>query len=332
MPIRRSKRPLQGPLPLRLPARGGRAPVKALLATLAALLLLGGGFLWFRSSSFVAVNQVEITGVSGADAAVIESTLRSKAMQMSTMHYSVRALQEAVASLHIVRSLQARVSFPHRMSISVTEQLPVAMLTSRSGSAAVAGDGVVLGSQVTAGALPSIAISTLPHSGQLVGGSQLRSYLTILGAAPAPLLPLVSKLYVGIQGLTVQMRNGLIVYFGDDQRPHAKWDSLVAVLTSPSSAGARYVDVRLPERPAAGMPEGSISASEGAQVSATEPTSAALAESLAKAITGQRPIEAASGIVPSLSEPGNVAPSEESPEVNAPESASSGGEGTTPEG
>jgi hypothetical protein len=60
------------------------------------------------------------------------------------------------------------------------------------------------------------------------------------------------------------------VYFGDASRPHAKWLSLARVLADPSSAGASYVDVRLPERPAAGFPG---SAGPAASTSESKPTS-----------------------------------------------------------
>ena len=52
------------------------------------------------------------------------------------------------------------------------------------------------------------------------------------------------------------LRGGLLAYFGDATLPHAKWLSLARVLADPSSAGASYVDVRLPERPAAGFAAG----------------------------------------------------------------------------
>ena len=52
------------------------------------------------------------------------------------------------------------------------------------------------------------------------------------------------------------MRNGLLVYFGDATRPHAKWLSLADVLADPSSAGASYVDVRLPVAPRRRLPRG----------------------------------------------------------------------------
>ena len=78
----------------------------------------------------------------------------------------------------------------------------------------------------------------------------------MLGAAPAPLARFVVRAFTGPMGLTVAMRSGLRVYFGAASRPHAKWLSLVRVLADPSSAGASDVDVRLPERPAAGFPAG----------------------------------------------------------------------------
>ncbi len=74
----------------------------------------------------------------------------------------------------------------------------------------------------------------------------------MLGAAPRVLLGWVSKVFMGPEGLTVAMRNGVSLYFGDATRPHAKWLSAARVLADPSSAGATYVDLRAPERPAAG--------------------------------------------------------------------------------
>jgi len=85
------------------------------------------------------------------------------------------------------------------------------------------------------------------------------------------------------------MRGGLLVYFGDAARPHAKWTALARVLADPSSAGASYIDVRLPERPAAGFSAGSApsasAVSTTGQASTPESTVSALAEGLT-AITG----------------------------------------------
>jgi hypothetical protein len=114
----------------------------------------------------------------------------------------------------------------------------------------------------------------------------------MLGAAPAPLAKAVTRAFSGPKGLTIVMRSGLLVYCGDAARPHAKWISLARVLADPSSAGASYVDVRLPERPAAGYASG-VAPSSGARVGEGESSaqgvaqsSEALAERLAAAVGG----------------------------------------------
>ena len=48
------------------------------------------------------------------------------------------------------------------------------------------------------------------------------------------------------------LRSGPELYFGASDRLTAKWDSAVAVLANASSAGAAYIDVSDPSRPAAG--------------------------------------------------------------------------------
>ena len=99
----------------------------------------------------------------------------------------------------------------------------------------------------------------------------------------------VARAYSGPRGLTLQMRDGLLVYFGDASRPHAKWLSLESVLADPSSAGAQYVDLRLPEHPAAGFaagtaPAGSFPAGasgSGEQAGGPETTLSAVSAGLA---------------------------------------------------
>lgn len=306
--IARVLRTLRKPSPLHL----------ALAAALAALL--AGGFLWFRGSSFVSVTSVQVSGVAGVDAGPIEAALTRAARRQSTMSASVGALEAAVAPFHVVRAIAISTSFPHTMRIDVLEQLPVAVLSGAGSTSAVAADGVVLGGTLASSWLPRISAAAVPAAGETVHGARVREYLTLLGAAPAPLLPLVEQLFVGKEGLTARMRGGLLVYFGDAARPHAKWASLAAVLANPESHGATYVDVRLPQRPAAGI--GGYTSSGGGEVSASDPTSAALAESLARAVNGEAPIETTSAFSSGA----------ESGEASAGAEASGSGEATEPSG
>jgi cell division protein FtsQ len=277
----------------------------ALLGALLALALVAGGWLLLRHSSLVAVKRVQITGVRGPEASAIDAALVGAGRHMSTLDVRVGALRSAVAPFRVVREVHASASFPHGLAIRVVEQLPVAALTVGSMRSAVAADGVVLGPGLLSGSLPTLYGSYVPAPGQRLTSATLLAPLTILGAAPAPLARLVARVFSGPKGLTAAMSNGLQAYFGDASRPHAKWLSLARVLADPSSAGAANVDVRLPERPAAGFPPGvtppaRLAASGSAQTAepstTSEPTVEALAAGLARntPAAGSTPGEAAS--------------------------------------
>jgi cell division protein FtsQ len=236
----------------------------ALMVALVAIPLLAGGWLLLRKSSFTAVEHVKVSGVHGTQAQAIEAALDSAASRMSTLGVNMAALQAAVASYPVVRAVHAVPSFPHGLRIEVIEQLPVAALTIGGQRTAVAADGVVLGPGLITGSLPALSDpqGLVPAVGGRVQGQTLLSELAILGAEPKALMRFDARVFNSPkgEGLTVAMRNGLLVYFGDATRPHAKWLSLARVLADSSSAGAIYIDVRVPERPAAGFSSASAEA------------------------------------------------------------------------
>jgi len=247
--------------------------------------------MWFRHSSFVSVQQVRVGGAGGPQGAAIEAALIDAAHGMSTLAPNQSALMAAVARFPQVSEVRAIPSFPHGMRIIVVEQAPAAVLIASGVRTAVAADGVVLGPALAVSTLPSVAGAFIPPVGSHLSNPLELEAMAALGAAPHALSGLVSRAYVGPRGLTLAMRNGLLVYFGDANRPHAKWLSLMSVLADPSSAGASYVDVRLPGRPTAGF--GAGARAEATQASATaagkgssESTVAALAAGL-KAATPQ---------------------------------------------
>jgi cell division protein FtsQ len=156
----------------------------------------------------------------------------------------------------------------------------------------VAANGVALGPALASGSLPAVSGASLPAPGQRLKNTTLLGALAVLGAAPSPLAKQVTRAYSSAKGLTLVMHSGLLAYFGDASRPHAKWLSLARVLADPSSAGASYVDVRLPERPAAGFAGGVAPALTSAEAeSSSSPSSAgesaqALDEGLSAAVGG----------------------------------------------
>jgi cell division protein FtsQ len=287
----------------------------ALLAVLLAVPLLGGGLWLLRHSSLTAVEHVRVNGlvtVHGADTAAIETALIGAARGMSTLDVKPAALRAAVAQYSIVRSVTAHASLPHGLRIEVVERPPVAALVVGGARTAVAADGVVLGPGFLSGSLPLLSAgkaatadatattTTLPAVGGSVRGASLLTALTALGAAPAPLARAVTRVYSGPKGLTVVLRSGLLAYFGDATRSHAKWLSLARVLADPSSVGAAYIDVRLPERPAAGFAPGtarpSASSTEAESSSGSDPATASeLAAGLDAAVGGGSSASTGSG-------------------------------------
>ncbi|MGO9488903.1 MAG: cell division protein FtsQ/DivIB [Solirubrobacteraceae bacterium] len=312
-PARAARRGLAG---LAAALRAHRRARLALVVLLIALPLLGGGFLWLRQSSFVAVEHVRIVGVHGPQASAIDAALTEAARGMSTLDPKPSALRAAVASFPLISALRAIPGFPHSMRIVVSEQPPVAALLVAGVRTAVAGDGVVLGPGMLSSSLPTVAEASDPPAGTRLRNPLVLDALTVLGAAPPVLDRLAARAYEGPRGLTVAMRNGLLVYFGDAARPHAKWLSLARVLSDKSSAGATYVDVRLPEKPAAGFTEAGAGPEGQAGAGSQQPgTSESTVSALAAGLAAKIP-------------PGSTASGEPKPSSSAePSEAGSSGEG-----
>jgi cell division protein FtsQ len=309
----------------------------AAIALALAVPLLAGGWLWLRNSSFVSVEHVRVSGLHGADAHAIEAALTDAARQMSTLNVHQGKLRAAVASYPVVGDLEVHTSFPHGITIRVVEQPPVAMLTSPGGvETAVSASGVVLGTARASEALPALTSSVQLTPGERVREAALVADLAVLGTAPARLAKDVERAYSGPKGLTLAMHGGLLAYFGDASRPHAKWIALARVLADSSSAGASYVDVRSPERPAAGFPAGVTppSATGEAEGSSATPSDSESAESLAeglKSATGgaSEPQSGTSTEAASGEASGSEAESESEGEATSSESTEASGAGTS---
>lgn len=231
-----------------------RIPVRVRIFLTATLLLAavgGGGWLWLRDSSLVAIRQVSITGVSGRDAAAIATNLERAARQMTTLNVQLSRLRAAVAGYRQVRSLRISTSFPHALRIFVVEQVPVAILSYPGGRVPVDAEGEVL-ARATAARLPLIRLAAAPSGRWLHVGDGLEQ-VRLLAAAPWQMIGRTASVrFEGLHGLVAQLRHGPRVYFGAPQSLAAKWTALIAVLADPGSEGASYIDVSDPSHPAAG--------------------------------------------------------------------------------
>ena len=149
-----------------------------------------------------------------------------------------------------MRSLRTTTDFPHGLTITVNAYEPVAALRSGADLTPVAADGTILRGSVDARPPrrrrahrpPAPAASATP-------GPCARSACWLPRRRAARR---VSRVYRGPTGLTATLENGPKLYFGGSGAFAAKWGAAAAVLADGTSKGARYIDLRVPERPAAG--------------------------------------------------------------------------------
>ena len=212
--------------------------------------MLAGLWLWLRDSPLVAVRRVTVTGVSGPDAPRVRAALRAAAQDMTTLHVRHDRLRTAVEPFPTVLGVATDADLPHGLRIEVRERDVVVAAVAGAQRVAVAADGTLVRGGPTDG-LPEIAAKALPV-GRRAGAPDIRRAVAVLAAAPRPLRARVRRVYLGPHGLTLPLRNGPTLYFGGSERLRAKWVAAAVVLADPTSTGATYLDLRLPERPAAG--------------------------------------------------------------------------------
>jgi cell division septal protein FtsQ len=216
---------------------------------LAACLVLAAGFqFWLRDSTLVAVEQVKVTGLTTKDASRVRAALVSAAHTMTTLHVDQAELENAIAAYPVVRALHVQADFPHRLDITVIEHRPAAIV----GGLPVAGDGTILRGLPVEGGLPEIELRGKLDGDRLSDPATLHA-AHVAGGAPAPLRGRLERIDIRAEeGIVVEVRDGPELYFGNAKRVRAKWIAAVRILADPEAAGASYIDVRLPGRPAAG--------------------------------------------------------------------------------
>jgi cell division protein FtsQ len=241
---------------------------RRLVVAVAVVTALGAIYLlWVRDSPFVQVEEVAISGLTSDDAAKIRTALEAEATEMTTLHVRRDRLDRVIEGYPVVRALEVGTDFPHGLSIHVIEHHPAALVVSGHSRVPVAADGSVLrGLPVKPGALPLVKTSgALP--GDQVRQEDLLDLLRVAGGAPGPLLSRIDQVERDRErGIVLTLEDGPELVFGDPSGVGDKWRAATSVLANEASQGASYVDVRLPERPAAG----------GLSVETIEPTDPAL--------------------------------------------------------
>jgi cell division protein FtsQ len=236
------------------PQATGRGVVirrRALAVALLLIVLYGGYMFWFRNLSWFAIHDVTINGTT-TNERQIKAAVEQVSGDMTTLHIKDDELRDAVARFPTVASVGASTSFPHGLTVTITERLPVAFIQVHGQQTAVSADGYLLaGADFDAKALPRI-------EGAAVHGVRLdpdaAAQAAILGGTPAPLRNHItsSTWDEDSGGVVVDLNNGPEIRFGDGSRAVDKWEAAVAVLSSDERGSPSYLDVSVPDRPVSG--------------------------------------------------------------------------------
>ena len=218
----------------------------------AALVLSAFYMLWLRDSGLVAVENVTVTGLTGKDAEDIRRAVEGTGLQMTTLHVDGDRLRKAALAFPAVKAIEVEADFPSGLRVHIVEHRPAALVMIGGKKVIVAGDGSVLPGQSARSSVPEIKLPGEVSADRLATGPALDA-VRVAGAAPLPLLERLSDVRGDEkEGIVARIDDGPRLIFGTPDRIAAKWAAAARVLADPDAAGAEYVDLRIPERPAAG--------------------------------------------------------------------------------
>lgn len=225
---------------------------RRLLGLLAASVVLTALYqFWFRDSSLVEVQQVQVIGLTTSDAARVRGALTSAGKTMTTLNVDRAALERAVEAYPVVRTVEVEPDFPHGLRIHVIEYRAAAIAVSGAQRVPVAGDGTVLRGIRIDGRLPHIDANG-PIGPKALDDPIARGAAAVAGAAPSVLRTRIDHVDRTTQGYVATLRDGPDLIFGGTAQLRAKWAAAARVLADQDAQGATYVDLRLPGRPAVG--------------------------------------------------------------------------------
>ncbi len=239
--------------------RGLRARLRRLPRPHPRLLVLIGvlatvttlGWLWLRDSPLVSVEQVTITGSTSSEEQDIRNALTRAARDMTTLHVRDDQLRTAVEPYRSVADLEVDATLPHELSIRVIQHRPVATLLIDGSRIPASGDGLLLRGVKPGDGLPEVKVERAP-GGPRIGDRKALAALAVASAAPGRLLARAERIWWGDRGMTLDLRGGPDLVFGNRDDASVKWAAAARVLADPAAVGATYLDLRVPERVAAG--------------------------------------------------------------------------------
>jgi cell division protein FtsQ len=233
--------------PARFPrSRGG--PLRNWAILFLGLAVLAAAGWWVTNSPLFDLRTLHISGNSHVTAGDV-AHLGGLDDHTNVIWFSAESVERSLEGDPWIKVAHVSRTLPSVISIVLEERVPVAVIM--PGAWLVAGDGMVLGQAAAAVRLPEIDVpGTDLRPGTRLSG--VGGELAVVGSLPSSLLRLVSKATSYEGSLSIILRSGVIVNYGDPSSLTEKSLSLQAVLTWAARNGVRLgsVDVRAPGSPA----------------------------------------------------------------------------------
>ena len=240
-------------------ARRRRLRLVGLLVAVLAIGLAISWFTWLRDLSVFEIRDVRVTGLDTLsssedqeEASALTRAVTTSLGGMTTLHVRQDELDQALARWPRVAGVDVSTEFPNGATARLDLREDGSVIGEGETAVLVATDGTLLG-PVGEGSetLPRIGGEPPPDDRAALGGPRL-SQAMVLGSVPIEIRPFVDRSRIGEKGIEVELTNGLLLIFGDDTKPVAKWKAATTVIADPELVGAGYVDLTVPWRPAVG--------------------------------------------------------------------------------
>jgi cell division protein FtsQ len=228
-----------------------RARRRLFAAGIGALAVIALYLFVVRDLRAFAIETVSLSGASSGYGPKLEADLDGAARTMTTLHVDEGRLRELAKRYPAVVSLEADADLPDHLSIRVVEKPPVGTVEGDGGRRVpVAADGTLLDGQPVDRPLPALEVAAA--SDRSARRADRVAAARVAAGAPGALAAWVAEVRRGEAGWVAKLRGGPDLRFGSLADLPAKWSAAAAVLRAPGARGAGYVDLRLPDRPAAG--------------------------------------------------------------------------------
>lgn len=233
-----------------------------LFGVLALVLVIGlaiSWFTWLRDLPVFEIREVRVTGLETLstaedqdEALALTRAVSTSLSEMTTLHVRQDELDRALAQWPRVAGIDVSTEFPNGATARLDLREDGSVIGEGETAVLVATDGTLLG-PVGEGTetLPRIGGEPPSDDRTTLGGPRL-SQAIVLGSVPTEIRPFVDRSRIGEKGIEIELTNGLVLVFGDDTKSVAKWKAATTVIADPELAGAGYVDLTVPWRPAVG--------------------------------------------------------------------------------